>query len=156
MTFLYTLTLLFVASLAGCGTQRLTAGPPVVQTVSGTVRWKPAYDGEDAWYITHPPDTSSRLLPGAVVGLVKYSEKAILAKNIVAETHTDEFGKYELKAVPGRYWLTVYAPNGRSVVVSMTYPSFPVEFLINTFEEIEIRHSESRIHDFVIGELGTM
>ena len=94
MAALYPLMLLLIVISAGCGTQKFSADRKVLQEVSGTVLLKPSYDGEDARYIMHPPDTSPRPLPGAVVRLVKYSESAILSKNIAAETYTDEHGKY--------------------------------------------------------------
>ena len=106
MTVLYPVVLTLMALLTGCGASQFTTDRNVVQDVSGIVLWKPAYDGEDARYITHPPDTSSQPLSGAVVRLVRYSESAILSENIAAETQTDEYGKYVLKAAPGRYWIT--------------------------------------------------
>ena len=156
MTVLYPVVLLLMALLAGCGTQEFATDRNVIREVSGTVLWKPAYDGEDAWYITHPPDTSSQPLPGAVVRLVWYSESAILSKNIAAETQTDEYGQYVLRAAPGRYWITAFAPNRPTVVRSLYDPNFAVDILINAAREIELTHGESCIYDFVISELGTM
>lgn len=156
MTVLYSVVLTLMALLAGCGTPQFSADSDVMQEVTGTILWKPAYDGEDAWYIMHPPDTTSLPLPGAVVRLVRYSESAILTKNIAAETQTDEHGKYVLRAALGRYWITAFAPNRSTVIRGMYYPRFMVDFLINESREIEITRGEPCIHDFVIWELGTM
>ena len=68
----------------------------------------------------------------------------------------DEYGKYVLRAAPGRYWITAFAPNRPTAVRSSHDPNFAVDILINAAREIELTHGESCVYDFVISELGTM
>jgi hypothetical protein len=91
-----------------------------------------------------------------MVRLVRYSESAILSESIVAETQTDDSGKYVLKAAPGRYWITAFMHNRPTVIRSMNDSSFVVDFELNEARDIELRRGEPCIHDFVIWELSTM
>ena len=85
LTALITITGLIVA----CGSQRPAADPPA-SLVTGTVAAGPISP------LARPGVPATRAVPGATVA-------ALRGNQVVATTHTNEAGRYELRLQPGTY-----------------------------------------------------
>jgi hypothetical protein len=115
LTILITITGLIVA----CGNQRPAAGPPA-SLVTGTVAAGPISP------LARPGVPATRAVPGATVD-------ASRGNQVIATTHTDKTGRYELRLQPGTYLIraqsdkylsrekskTVTLPTGQSVTVNL-------------------------------------
>ncbi len=148
-----TTLLLLIAVLFGCGRLEQVSVPSAAQGVSGTVLWRPGYDASDAWYLLHPPDSTPRPQPDALVHLLQYAESSVLAEDILAEAQTDQQGRYRIRAVPGLYRIVVHVPNKNVPVLSMVDPDFHVDFEVNALKTITIGKGVFSTHDFEIAEL---
>lgn len=115
LTVLFTITGLVVA----CGSQRPAAGPPA-SLVTGTVAAGPISP------LARPGVPATRAVPGATV-------EALRGNQIMATTHTDIAGRYELRLQPGTYLIraqsdkylsrekskTVTLPRGQKLTVNL-------------------------------------
>ena len=106
LTVLITITGLAVA----CGSQRPTAGR-AASLVTGTVAAGPISP------VTRPGMRAIHVvLPGAIV-------QALRGNQVMATTHTDETGRYELRLQPGTYLIRAqsdkYLPRERSKTVTL-------------------------------------
>jgi hypothetical protein len=85
LAVLITTTALVVA----CGSQRPAAGRPA-SLLTGTVAAGPIFP------LARPGVPATRAVPGAIV-------EALRGNQVMATTHTDETGRYELRLQPGTY-----------------------------------------------------
>lgn len=132
--------LLSIAIFIGCysnGTDELTE---FGQGVVGTVWLKPGFDGEDARNYFDPPDLTPRPLAGATVYLIKYKIGDTKSPDIIATTHSDSLGRFELTASPGTYYLAGSTTAVRTLTRSIT-PGDPVgmDLQINAVSLVMIR-----------------
>jgi hypothetical protein len=115
LTILITITGLMVA----CGSQRPGTSPPA-SLVTGKVAAGPISP------LARPGVPSTRAVPGATV-------EALRGNQVMATTHTDEAGRYELRLQPGTYLIraqsdkylskekskTVTVPRGEKLTVNL-------------------------------------
>jgi hypothetical protein len=102
-----------------CGSQRPAAGPPA-SLVTGTVAAGPISP------LARPGVPATRAVPDATV-------EALRGNQVMATTHTDETGRYELRLQPGTYLIraqsdkylskekskTVTLPRGEKLTVNL-------------------------------------
>ena len=93
LTVLITITGLAVA----CGSQRPTAGR-AASLVTGTVAAGPIAP------LARPGVPATHAIPGAIV-------QALRGNQVIATTHTDETGRYELRLQPGTYLIRAQSDN---------------------------------------------
>lgn len=146
--------LLIGAFSPGCYSHRTDEVRELGQGVVGTVWLKPGYDGEDARYILDPPDLTPRPLAGVTVYLIKYKIGDTDSLEIIATTHTDRLGRFELTARPGTYHLAGASSAVVAPVRSLT-PGNPVgmDLQINVAEIVTIRPGIFTEHSLEIAEM---
>jgi hypothetical protein len=134
---------LTIAIFVGCYSSRAVKVQELNQGVLGTVWLKPAYDGEDATYYSDPPDLTPRPLAGAKVYLIKYKIGDMKGPDVIATTHSDSLGRFELTARPGTYYLAGATKAVQTLVRSIT-PGHPVgmDLRINVVSVVTIRPGE--------------
>jgi hypothetical protein len=131
---------LTIAIFIGCYSNGTDELPGLGQGVVGIVWLKPGFDGEDAQNYSDPPDLTPRPLAGATVYLIKYKIGDPKSLDIIATTHSDSLGRFELTARPGTYYLAGSTTAPRTAVRSIT-PGDPVgmDLQINTVSVVIIR-----------------
>lgn len=131
---------LIFAIFVGCYTDGAVQVQELSQGVVGTVWLKPGFDGEDAQNYSDPPDLTPRPLTGVTVYLIKYKIGDAKGPDIIATTHSDSLGRFELTARPGTYYLAGSTTAVRTLTRSIT-PGDPVgmDLQINAVSLVMIR-----------------
>ena len=134
---------LTIAILVGCYSHGTYDEQELCQGVVGTVWLKPGYDGEDALHYSDPPDLTPRPLAGAKVYLIKYKIGDTKSPDIIATTHSDSLGRFELTAHPGIYFLAGATTAVPALTRSIT-PGDPVgmDLRLNVVSVVKIRPGE--------------
>lgn len=125
------------------------------QGVTGTVMYKPGYDGELFINLINPPDQTPRPLPGAEIYLIKYAcnEKDSMAVETTAIT--DSLGNFIIKADTGKYYLAVLSNIPSTVTYSVPGCNCRLHFLVNDISKVYCKKDEFTDCSFLLHEMST-